>query len=85
MISYKHILVPKSEIRVPKIVPKPYLKKPNARKILDQIGCWVGIINREKRVENLICKAAMVTKIVKKTPKIYIIFSQKMPFKDIKI
>ena len=73
MSSYGHILVPKREILVPKIAnlgcfgPKPYLKTPNARKFLDQNDRWVEIIKGEKRVENLRCGAAMVTKIVKNT------------------
>ena len=73
MSSYGHILVPKRETLGPKIAnlgcfgPKPYLKTPNARKFLDKNDCWVEIIKGEKRVENLRCGAAMVTKIVKNT------------------
>ena len=73
MTSYGHILVPKHKIAVPKnanpgcIGPKPNLKTPNARNFLDQNDCWVEINKGEKRVENLRCGSAMVTKIVKNT------------------
>jgi hypothetical protein len=73
MSSYGHILVPKRESLGLKIInlgcfgPKPYLKTPNARKFLDQNDRLVKITKGEKRVENLRCGAAMVTKIVKNT------------------
>ena len=51
--------------------PKSYLKMPKAQLFFNQNDCWVEIIEWEKWVENLSCRAAMVTKIVKKTQKIY--------------
>ena len=73
MISYGHILVPKFEVQVAKIGNlgcfghKPYLKTPN----FYQIGCLVETIKGKKRVGDLRCGAAMVTKIGKNTLKKY--------------
>ena len=57
---------------------------PKAQFLLDQNDCWVKIIKREPRVENLKCRAAMVIKIVreKKHLKIYkVVKQQKDPLK----
>ena len=76
--KYGQILVPKLEIKVPKIGNlvcfglKPYVEKPNSQHFLDQYGCYVEIIKGKKGGKNLRYRAAMVTKIVnKKYLKIY--------------
>ena len=79
--------MPKHEIGLPKIAilccfsPKPYLKTPNARKFLDQNGCWVEIIQGKERFENFRCGAALVTKIVKTPSKNILNCNQKKPLK----
>ena len=47
---------------------KPYLKTAKTQIFKTQNDCWVEIIIGEQEVENLRCRAAMVTKVVKKTP-----------------
>ena len=71
MSSYGHIFIPKREIQVPKspilaaLVPNHTLKRREQNFFVDQNDCLVKIIKGEKRIENLRCGAAMVTKIVK--------------------
>ena len=61
MSLYRHILAPKYEILVPKIVnlgyfgPKQYLKTPTAQHFKAKNSHWVEIIKEKKRVENLRC------------------------------
>ena len=70
MSSFGHILVPKHDLKVPKItnllcfVPKPYLKTPKVQFFV--INMIAGV-EGEKRVENFRRGAAMLIKIVKNT------------------
>ena len=60
MISYGHSLVPKLGILLPKIDPKTTI----ASKFVYQNDCWVEVIKKEKRLENMGYLAPMVTNIV---------------------
>ena len=91
MISYGHSLVPKLGILLPKIAhlgcfgPKSYHKTTIASKFVYQNDCWVEVIKKEKRLENMEYLAPMVTNIVSEKNLLkYYCIKKHCPFKDIK-